>query len=134
MNYIKSYLIVKSEAVDSENLNNAHYAWLPIEGTTFLIIFNITHWYWQEMLKRREVPSNSFFSNSDSPQPDMPISVEAFRMACNSFNQRIEHARATCAKYDGNFERALQKSMTDMKTGYFLWLNRCLIYGGLFNK
>ena len=60
------------------------------------------------------------------------IPFEYFNEACERFNQKINETKIKSEKYRSGFDRFLNESLKENKTGNFYYLNRTLLYGGMF--
>lgn len=60
------------------------------------------------------------------------IPFEYFNEACERFNRKINETKIKSEKYRSGFDRFLNESLKENKTGNFYYLNRTLLYGGMF--
>lgn len=132
MNYVSTYTIFDKEFFQSFSYGGK-YAWLPIDKTNMVIVFNLRS-DTIDFLLRKKQPHIFFFSDNSDAKSNMPISNEEFQKQCHRFNDRIEKARKSDEKYNILFYENLRKSLQVRSSGYNDWLIRCSLYGGLFGN
>lgn len=60
------------------------------------------------------------------------VPFDYFNEACEYFNSKVNEAKAKSGKYRDNYDKHLAETLAEGKTGYHYFLNRSLIYGGMF--
>ena len=131
MNYIHTYLVVDKDYLTPSFLNEGRFAWLPVKGTDYIVVFNMTSRWWENIRKKHGDPGCFCLSLDNLYHQDLPVSAEAFEEACDAFNRLIENQRKTHARYDALFDRTLQLSLVEGKDGHASWQERCILYGWL---
>lgn len=131
MNYIHTYLVVDKDYLTPSFLNEGRFAWLPVKGTDYIVVFNMTSRWWENIRKKHSDLGCFCLSLDNLYHQDLPVSAEAFEEACDAFNRLIENRRKTHARYDALFDRTLQLSLVEGKDGHASWQERCILYGWL---
>ena len=146
-NNIRYYLLIADEelAIESfrKNLKAGNYAWLTLKnyipGSPHTIIFNLSTTSYESLCKKygckhyvhaqveKDLTAPSVISGNAEY-----ISAPSIQEACQFFNDTINRLKKEHERYCNHFEVFLQKSLEENRTGYSYYMNRALLYGGVF--
>ena len=117
-------------------LRQGNFAWLPIEGTGFRIVFNESDDSISDIISRFGFGICLWAFEDDDPHDIdyLPIPTDALVKAYDTFNNRINDIRTSNPKYDAEHDRFLSELLAQGKTGKHYFLYRTLLYGGLFRN
>lgn len=146
-NNIRNYLLIADEELATEsfrkNLKAGNYAWLTLKncepGTPHTIIFNLSLTSYESLCKKYgckhyvyiQVEKGLTAPSVISGTADC-ISSQSIQEACQIFNETINRLKKEHERYCSHFEVFLQKSLEENKTGYSYYINRTMLYGGVF--
>ena len=60
------------------------------------------------------------------------IPYDYFKESCDKFNSLVNEAKSKSSKYRNEYERCVNECLSENRTGKHYYINRALIYGGLF--
>lgn len=127
---------VFSVHMSDDELRQGNFAWLPIEGTDFRIVFNESEESMSRFLKNYDFGLLLWAFPEDDPHDIdyLPIPQEALVHVYEKFNEIINHIKETHPKYASEHDRFLSELLTRHKTEKHYYLYRTFLYGGLFDK